>query len=128
VALHNACSYGHYDVVKVCFPCACSHAAHVVVRCVVSVLQYLVSVGASVNATDLWRYTPLHEAAIKGKSEIVRLLLENHADVNLRNCDGKRPVDVVPEEFEDVTDVLRGDAALLEAARMGQLDRVRTYK
>lgn len=32
--------------------------------------------GAGVNAHDLWRFTPLHEAAAKGKADIVRLLLK----------------------------------------------------
>lgn len=32
--------------------------------------------GASVNVADLWKFTPLHEAAAKGKYEIVKLLLK----------------------------------------------------
>lgn len=31
--------------------------------------------GANVNVADLWKYTPLHEAAAKGKLEICKLLL-----------------------------------------------------
>ena len=38
VPLHNACSYGHYEVTEL-----------------------LVKHGASVNVCDLWRFTPLHE-------------------------------------------------------------------
>lgn len=53
VPLHNACSYGHYEVTEL-----------------------LVKHGASVNVADLWKFTPLHEAAAKGKYEIVRLLLK----------------------------------------------------
>ena len=53
VPLHNACSYGHYELTEL-----------------------LVSAGAGVNAADLWRFTPLHEAAAKGKADIVRLLLK----------------------------------------------------
>lgn len=52
VPLHNACSYGHYEVTEL-----------------------LVKHGASVNVADLWKFTPLHEAAAKGKYEIVKLLL-----------------------------------------------------
>jgi len=32
--------------------------------------------GACVNVADLWKFTPLHEAAAKGKFEICRLLLK----------------------------------------------------
>ncbi|CAG2059746.1 unnamed protein product [Timema podura] len=46
VPLHNACSYGHYEVTEL-----------------------LVKHGASVNVADLWKFTPLHEAAAKGKAE-----------------------------------------------------------
>ena len=40
VPLHNACSYGHYEVTEL-----------------------LVKHGASVNVCDLWRFTPLHEVS-----------------------------------------------------------------
>ena len=53
VPLHNACSYGHYEVTEL-----------------------LVKYRASVNVVDHWKYTPLHEAAAKGKYEICKLLLK----------------------------------------------------
>jgi len=53
VPLHNACSYGHYEVTEL-------------------LLQH----GACVNVADLWKFTPLHEAAAKGKYEICKLLLK----------------------------------------------------
>ena len=40
--------------------------------CVYDVMQH----GACVNVADLWKFTPLHEAAAKGKFEICRLLLK----------------------------------------------------
>lgn len=45
VPLHNACSYGHFEVT-----------------------QLLIKHGASVNAVDLWQFSPLHEAASKSRS------------------------------------------------------------
>lgn len=45
--LHNACSFGHADVVRL-----------------------LLEAGASPNTTDNWNYTPLHEAAQKGKIDV----------------------------------------------------------
>jgi len=37
--------------------------------------------GACVNVADLWKFTPLHEAAAKGKFEICRLLLKVSTEV-----------------------------------------------
>ncbi|KAJ8686279.1 hypothetical protein QAD02_022073 [Eretmocerus hayati] len=101
VPLHNACSYGHYEVTEL-----------------------LVKHGASVNVADLWKFTPLHEAAAKGKCEIVRLLLRHGADASKKNRDGATPLDLVREGDQDVADLLRGNSALLDAAKKGNLARV----
>lgn len=53
VPLHNACSYGHYEVAE-------------------QLVQHM----NNVNVVDLWKFTPLHEAAAKGKYEICKLLLK----------------------------------------------------
>ncbi|KAK9703982.1 Poly(ADP-ribose) polymerase catalytic domain [Popillia japonica] len=101
VPLHNACSYGHYEVTEL-----------------------LVKHGASVNVADLWKFTPLHEAAAKGKYEIVKLLLKHGADPSKKNRDGATPLDLVRDGDQDVADLLRGNAALLDAAKKGNLLRV----
>lgn len=101
VPLHNACSYGHYEVTEL-----------------------LVKHGASVNVADLWKFTPLHEAAAKGKYEIVKLLIKHGADPTKKNRDGATPLDLVREGDQDVADLLRGNAALLDAAKKGNLARV----
>ncbi|XP_023016251.2 tankyrase isoform X1 [Leptinotarsa decemlineata] len=101
VPLHNACSYGHYEVTEL-----------------------LVKHGATVNVADLWKFTPLHEAAAKGKYEIVKLLLKHGADPSKKNRDGATPLDLVREGDQDVADLLRGNAALLDAAKKGNLARV----
>lgn len=101
VPLHNACSYGHYEVTEL-----------------------LVKHGASVNVADLWKFTPLHEAAAKGKCEIVRLLLRHGADATKKNRDGATPLDLVRDGDQDVADLLRGNSALLDAAKKGNLARV----
>ena len=65
------------------------------------------------------KFTPLHEAAAKGKFDICKLLLKHGADPNKKNRDGHTPLDLVKEGDEDVADLLRGEAALLEAAKKG---------
>ncbi|PCJ53558.1 MAG: hypothetical protein COA73_15075 [Candidatus Hydrogenedentota bacterium] len=61
-------------------------------------LQYLIDSGINVNAYDTMEYvklpfkapasTPLHFAALFGVYEVVRILLDNGADVNLPNSHG----------------------------------------
>ncbi|KAF8562003.1 hypothetical protein P879_10167 [Paragonimus westermani] len=101
VPLHNACSYGHCRVAEL-----------------------LIQHGANVNVTDLWRFTPLHEAAAKGKFEICRLLLQHGADPTKKNRDGHTPIDLVKDIDSDVYDLLRGDIAVLEAAKRGNLAKL----
>ncbi|KAM9336972.1 poly [ADP-ribose] polymerase tankyrase-2 [Symphorus nematophorus] len=102
VPLHNACSYGHYEVAEL-----------------------LVLHGAVVNVADLWKFTPLHEAAAKGKYDICKLLLQHGADPTRKNRDGNTPLDLVKDADMDIQDLLRGDAALLDAAKKGCLARVK---
>ncbi|XP_046709984.1 poly [ADP-ribose] polymerase tankyrase-2-like isoform X3 [Silurus meridionalis] len=102
VPLHNACSYGHYEVAEL-----------------------LVIHGAVINVADLWKFTPLHEAAAKGKYEICKLLLQHGADPTKKNRDGNTPLDLVKEGDTDIQDLLRGDGALLDAAKKGCLTRVK---
>ncbi|XP_015262135.1 PREDICTED: tankyrase-2 isoform X2 [Gekko japonicus] len=102
VPLHNACSYGHYEVAEL-----------------------LVKHGAVVNVADLWKFTPLHEAAAKGKYEICKLLLQHGADPTKKNRDGNTALDLVKDGDTDIQDLLRGDAALLDAAKKGCLARVK---
>ncbi|XP_076154617.1 poly [ADP-ribose] polymerase tankyrase-2-like isoform X3 [Alosa pseudoharengus] len=102
VPLHNACSYGHYEVAEL-----------------------LVIHGAVVNVADLWKFTPLHEAAAKGKYEICKLLLQHGADPTKKNRDGNTALDLVKDGDMDIQDLLRGDAALLDAAKKGCLARVK---
>ncbi|KAK6112466.1 Ankyrin repeats (3 copies) family protein [Brugia pahangi] len=102
VPLHNACAYGHLIVAEL-----------------------LVKHGANLNATDKWGYTPLHEAALKGKFDVCKLLIINGADPKHKGHDGKTPLDVVREGAEDVYNLLRGDAAVLEAAKHGDIEKIR---
>ena len=83
VPLHNACSYGHFEVTEL-----------------------LLKAGASVNAMDLWQFTPLHEAASKNRVEVCSLLLAHGADPYLMNCHSKSALDVAP--LAELQDRLKG--------------------
>jgi ankyrin repeat protein len=52
------------------------------------------------------------------------LSLQHGADPTKKNRDGNTPLDLVKEGDTDIQDLLRGDAALLDAAKKGCLARV----
>jgi tankyrase len=58
------------------------------------VTELLIRHGANVGALDLWQFSPLHEAASKGRTEVCSLLLSHGADPTTVNCHGKSAVDV----------------------------------
>uniref|UniRef100_A0A671KRW8 Poly [ADP-ribose] polymerase n=1 Tax=Sinocyclocheilus anshuiensis TaxID=1608454 RepID=A0A671KRW8_9TELE len=137
VPLHNACSYGHYEVAELLVKHgACVNAMDLWHSCLLlhsglvpmhnacsyghyEVAELLVLHGAVVNVADLWKFTPLHEGAAKGKYEICKLLLQHGADPTKKNRDGNTPLDLVKDGDTDIQDLLRGDAALLHAAKKG---------
>lgn len=46
------------------------------------------------NATDKWAFTPLHEAAQKGRTQLCALLLAHGADPTMKNQEGQTPLDL----------------------------------
>lgn len=50
-------------------------------------------VGADVQKGKYWD-TPLHAAAQQSSEEIINLLLEFGADINAKDSEGRRPIDV----------------------------------
>ncbi|OWR50508.1 Tankyrase [Danaus plexippus plexippus] len=97
--LHNACSFGHADVVRA-----------------------LLAAGAPPAARDNWGYTPLHEAAAKGKVDVS--LLQHGADPNIRNTEGKTPLDLADPATKPVLTGEYCASDVLEAARSGADDRL----
>jgi ankyrin repeat protein len=58
------------------------------------VARLLIARGADPNSRDVKGSTPLHQASMYGRIEIVRLLIEHGADVEVRDDCGKTPLDV----------------------------------
>ena len=48
--------------------------------------------GADVNARDVNKETPLHDAAARGKTEVAALLIEKGAKVNARDVNQETPL------------------------------------
>ena len=58
-------------------------------------VKFLVDdLGADVNAADGWGYRPLHYAAVRGDTEMVRYLVSKGADVTVLSRLGQSPVDM----------------------------------
>lgn len=54
----------------------------------------LIKHNSLVNATDRWNFTPLHEAAQKGRTQLCSLLILHGANVNMSNQEGEIPYDL----------------------------------
>lgn len=67
---------------------------HDFIPCVFYCCQLLLRHGADANVRDNWNYTPLHEAAIKGKLDVCVVLLQHGADPQARNADSKTAFDL----------------------------------
>lgn len=61
---------------------------------------------------------------MSGPSKLTFSRSQNGADPAKKNRDGATPLDLVKEGDQDVADLLRGNAALLDAAKKGNLTRI----
>jgi ankyrin repeat protein len=72
-----------------------------------TVVRVLADAGADVNLPQEAGWTALHQAAHRGWTEVVRLLLSRGADRQARNAEGKTPLDMVPAEAAETAALLR---------------------
>lgn len=70
------------------------------------------------NTTDRWGFTPLHEAAQKGRTQLCALLLNYGADPKLENLEHQTPLDLATAD--DVRCLLLDAMASLNMAIQGQ--------
>ncbi len=101
--IHNASSFGHCEVV-----------------------QLLLNYKANVNALDNWNWSPLHEACLKSKLDVIMVLLRNGADLNTKNIDGKKAIEINKTD-NDVRLILTGEYRkneILEASRTGNEEKL----
>jgi ankyrin repeat protein len=61
------------------------------------VTRLLIERGADVNAAQTAGYRPLHQAAVVGREDLVRMLLEADADRTARCDRGKTPAEYAQE-------------------------------
>jgi len=61
----------------------------------VAAVAVLLAAGAHVNRTNSHRNTALHRACLRGYRDCARALLDAGARTDVRDRDGKRPIDVV---------------------------------
>jgi cytohesin len=62
------------------------------------VVNLLIQRGANLNSRGFEHRTALHETAFFNRAEMTELLLTNGADPNLKDRDGKKPIDVAIKE------------------------------
>jgi uncharacterized protein len=71
----------------------------------------LLAQNANVNVAQDGGWTPLHQAAAHGQTEILTMLLQRNADVNAQSEDGRLPVDMAAEKgHKEAVEVLRAAA------------------
>lgn len=57
--------------------------------------------GISLNKTNIYGFTPLHNAVMQGNTEMVKLLVKKGSDINLRATDGRNAYNFAMDEEND---------------------------
>lgn len=70
------------------------------------VAALLIKYDSPINATDRWNFTPLHEAAQKGRTQLCSLLILHGADVKMKNQEGQIPHDLASVSRKCIGDPL----------------------
>jgi len=78
--------------------------------------NFLTSWRCPVNETDLESgFTSLHLAVLSGNAKVVRRILTKGADKNIKDKDGRTPLDIAKEnEYKNITQLLQGRGWFVE--------------
>ena len=72
-------------------------------------IRTLISKGANVNTTDKWGKTPLMDAVNQGQLDVVKLLVEADADIEMKSNEGQTALDIArtkkPSKVRPYTEV-----------------------
>uniref|UniRef100_A0A452RCP1 Poly [ADP-ribose] polymerase n=1 Tax=Ursus americanus TaxID=9643 RepID=A0A452RCP1_URSAM len=94
--LHEAAAKGKYEICKLLLKVSSSSPLRIsaLINNHVDIAALLIKYNTCVNATDKWAFTPLHEAAQKGRTQLCALLLAHGADPTMKNQEGQTPLDL----------------------------------
>lgn len=72
-------------------------------------INYLINKGININHIDIKSNTALHYAVVLNREkELIKLLLDNGAKVDIKNIQGKTPIDIAIEKGrKDIVDLLK---------------------
>ena len=79
-------------------------------------MEFLLALGAKVNAVDTDGDTPLFWTVYKGHPKCTKVLLAAGATVNHRNSDGRTPLDMTLRQYQAAIKVRAKIVKVLEAA------------
>lgn len=75
-------------------------------------INRLIELGAPINKTDIYGWSPLHTAAYHGNQSVVELLIQKGLNKDARSIDGKTPYNLANEEKKtDVANYLLAHGA-----------------
>jgi hypothetical protein len=66
-------------------------------------IEKMIILEIPVNKTNIFGFTPLHIAALKGNTQAVKLFTQKDLDINARTNDGKTPYNLAVEAKKDET-------------------------
>jgi ankyrin repeat protein len=79
-----------------------------------SVVRFLITKHANVNALDVWGQAPLHIAAWTGCSAIAEVLIRGGAVVNIRDLQGRTPLAIaLGQSSVETADLLERSGAII---------------